>query len=77
MNMFKNLPIAARLSVGFSALLMLLLLTTAAGLWGLRSVHDTAANALQSDVLRAQATADIRILVLTARRCGKRRLHQP
>jgi methyl-accepting chemotaxis protein len=71
MNAIKNLSIAARLSAGFAALLMLLLLATAAGLSGLTSIHSAAQTALTSDVLRAQAVADIRILILTARRYEK------
>jgi methyl-accepting chemotaxis protein len=71
MNVIKSSSVAARLSVGFAALLGLLLLATAAGLHGLRSVHSAAQTALSSDVLRAQAVADIRILILTARRFEK------
>jgi methyl-accepting chemotaxis protein len=71
MNAIKNLSVAARLSMGFVALLVLLLLATAAGLDGLRSMHSAAQTALSSDVLRAQAVADIRILILTARRYEK------
>jgi methyl-accepting chemotaxis protein len=71
MNAIKNSSVATRLSVGFAALLVLLMLGTAAGLTGLRSIHSAAQTALNSDVLRAQAVADIRILILTARRYEK------
>jgi methyl-accepting chemotaxis protein len=71
MNTIKSLSVAARLSLGFAALVLLMLLATAAGFHGLRSIHHSAQTALSSDVLRAQAAADIRILILTARRYEK------
>jgi methyl-accepting chemotaxis protein len=71
MERLKSLPLVARLACSFGAVLALLLLSTATGVLGLRSVHDEALHALNQDVRLAQAAADLHVLVLTARRYEK------
>jgi methyl-accepting chemotaxis protein len=67
----KNSRVAWRLAFGFGSILVLLAIATGVGLHGLRSLHGVAVQTLHTDVLLAQRAANIRVLILTARRFEK------
>ncbi|MGC4060796.1 MAG: methyl-accepting chemotaxis protein [Aquabacterium sp.] len=63
--------ISARLALSMGAMLLFLVVSTASGMLGLTLIYRAATTAIEVDVQRAQAAANLRILILTARRYEK------
>ncbi len=71
MNVLNNLKIGTRLTLVLSSVLLALLAVAAAGLWGVNAISGTSLRALEQDVKLAEHAADIRSLILLARRFEK------
>jgi methyl-accepting chemotaxis protein len=67
----NRLTIGARLSLAFGVIAALMLTASLAGGWGLRSIVDTASNAMNGDLKLAQLAAEIDVEVLHLRRYEK------
>ena len=69
--MWRDMRIGKRLTLSFSALFAILLLTAASGFWGLREVAATADHVLTTDAALAEHSARARANTLGLRRFEK------
>jgi|GEM_PF-1484962 len=69
--MLANMKIGARLGLGFTLLLLLLIIVGCAGYWGVKTSTDTTIKMLKSDAMIAQHSARARADVLDMRRFEK------
>ena len=69
--MLNNMKIGARLILGFSILLLLLLATGLAGIWGMNNISNDVITTLQTDGLVAEQAAQLDALALGLRRYEK------
>lgn len=71
MHFIDNLKISARLSLGFGLLLVMLMLSTGIGVYGLSSIYDKASASLTLEQRLAQQISQMHIHILTLRRYEK------
>jgi methyl-accepting chemotaxis protein len=71
MRSLSGWPVSARLALSMGSMLLFLVVSIASGIYGLTSNYQAASRAIEVDVQRAQAAANLRILILTARRFEK------